>query len=247
MPYNVTDVNGCILPTSPVTLFRKYGDPTFSNIPGTITAISQSAADWPAFLSYVDKDFDAANNAKSEIMKSIVLYGTPFHNYTYYLDRLGLSGQDPSHFEYYTSDFVDEELSDLNSYTVDAFGSTLDSWFNGGAAPSIAYNYVNYDPMQELIAQDLTKIVVSILFVFLYMCFSLRSAFVACCGMLQIFSSFFLTLIIYRFAWPNSDGYGYDYFTLFCGLAMFVILGIGADDIFVYWDTWKASENTAND
>ena len=73
MPYNVTDVNGCILPTSPVTLFRKYGDPTFSNIPGTISLISQSAADWPAFLSYVDKDFDATTNAKSEIMKSIVL------------------------------------------------------------------------------------------------------------------------------------------------------------------------------
>ena len=43
--------------------------------------------------------------------------------------------------------------------------------------------------------------------------------------------------------WPSGDGYGYDYFTLFCGLAMFVIMGIGADDVFVYWDTWVASKN----
>ncbi|GMH91461.1 hypothetical protein TrVE_jg11541 [Triparma verrucosa] len=240
--YNITDPNGCLLPNSPVTLFRKYGDPHFENIQATITAISQNANDYPAFLSYVDKDFDLANNLESSVVKSIVLYGTPFQNYTYYMDKLGLGDQDPSHFEYYTEEFIDQELTDLNSYMVDNFESTFEDLFNDGNTPSIAYNYVKYDPMQELVAQDLAKIVISISFVFCYMWFSLGSFFVTCCGMLQIFSSFFYTLLIYRFLWPNPDGYGYDYFTLFCGLAMFVILGIGADDIFVYWDTWQASE-----
>ncbi|GMH67833.1 hypothetical protein TL16_g04782 [Triparma laevis f. inornata] len=232
IPYNITDPNGCLLPNSPVTLFRKYGDPTFSNIQTTITAISQNSNDWPAFLSYVDKDFDLSTNVASSVVKSIVLYGTPFHNYTYYMDKLGLHDQDASHFEYYTEDFIDKELTNLNSYMVDNFGSTFDDLFNEGNTPSIAYNYVKYDPMQELVAQDLAKIVISICFVFCYMWFSLGSFFVTCCGMLQIFSSFFYTLLIYRFLWPSPDGYGYDYFTLFCGLAMFVILGIGVISFF---------------
>ena len=63
-----------------------------------------------------------------------------------------------------------------------------------------------------------------------------------CCGMFQILCSFFGANLVYRYMWPTRDGYGHDYFTLFCGLAMFVIMGIGADDVFVYWDTWVASK-----
>ena len=115
---------------------------------------------------------DLANNLESSVVKSIVLYGTPFQNYTYYMDKLGLGDQDPSHFEYYTEEFIDQELTDLNSYMVDNFESTFEDLFNDGNTPSIAYNYVKYDPMQELVAQDLAKIVISISFVFCYMWFS---------------------------------------------------------------------------
>jgi len=95
--------------------------------------------------------------------------------------------------------------------------------------------------MQDLVNSDLSKIVISILFIFFYMWFNLGSFFIAAAGMSQILSAFFTANLIYRFLWPSEDGYGYEYFTLFCGLAMFVIMGIGADDIFVYYDTWKAS------
>jgi len=85
---NVTDTNGCLLPNSPATLFSKYGDPEFENIPTTLNVIMNSP-DSASFLSYVDKDFDISSNPSSPLLKSLVLYGTPFHNVTYYMKELG--------------------------------------------------------------------------------------------------------------------------------------------------------------
>ncbi|KAH8095245.1 hypothetical protein JL720_2530 [Aureococcus anophagefferens] len=60
-------------------------------------------------------------------------------------------------------------------------------------------------------------------------------------SMFQIFCSFFGANLLYRYFWPTAFGFGYRYFTIFCALSLFIIMGIGADDIFVYWDVWQAS------
>ena len=52
---------------------------------------------------------------------------------------------------------------------------------------------------------------------------------------------FFYTNLIFHYLWPNPDGIGYDYFNVFCALAIFIIIGIGADDIFVFNDIWIES------
>jgi predicted RND superfamily exporter protein len=70
----------------------------------------------------------------------------------------------------------------------------------------------------------------------------LGTFFLAACAMAQILSAFFTANVIYRFLWPSSDGFGFEFFTLFCGLAMFVIMGIGADNVFVYYGTWTGSK-----
>jgi hypothetical protein len=235
---DVTDPNGCILPNSPASLFAKYGDPEFDDIEGTIAKIN-ATPDYASLVSYLDKDF-SMDNKVSPLLKTIIFYGTPVHNSTYYMERLGLKHQDPNHFDYYVAEFIDEELTDINKYMT-TFQPTLEKWYNDGNTPLTAYSFVLYNPMQDLVRADLSKIIVSILFVASYMWFSLGSFFMTFIGLTQIFCSFFGANLIYRFVWPSSDGYGYEYFTLFCGLAMFVIIGIGADDVFVYWDTWQAS------
>ena len=73
------------------------------------------------------------------------------------------------------------------------------------------------------------------------MWFYTGSLYITSMGMFQIFMSFFGANLLYRYCWPNEDGLGYNYFTLFCALSLFIIMGIGADDIFVYWDTWNGS------
>ena len=57
---------------------------------------------------------------------------------------------------------------------------------------------------------DLALIAVSIFLVWSYMALYTGSLFIACFGMLQIFTSFAGANLLYRYAWPTQDGLGYN-------------------------------------
>ena len=61
----------------------------------------------------------------------------------------------------------------------------------------------------------------------------LRSFFLSSCSMLNILLSYFVTLVIYRGVCRV------DFFSSIHLLSVFVVLGIAADDVFVYTDAWK--------
>jgi len=119
-------------------LFAKYGDPDFDDIPGTIAVIAQTS-DYAAFKAALDSDFDPATNPKSELMKTLIFYGTPIFNSSYYLAKLGLSHQDPFHFDYYTQDFITDETDELNLYMIDKFEPFLDKEFNVSGCTNSAF------------------------------------------------------------------------------------------------------------
>ena len=96
--------------------------------------ISQTS-DFAAFKAALDSDFDPVTNPKSELMKTNILYGTPFFNSSYYLAKLGLSHQDPFHFDYYTQDFITDETDELNQYMTDKFEPFLEKEFNVSPPP----------------------------------------------------------------------------------------------------------------
>ncbi|KAK3092687.1 hypothetical protein FSP39_005902 [Pinctada imbricata] len=77
----------------------------------------------------------------------------------------------------------------------------------------------------------------SFLFIFVFMWFQTASFFITFFGILSIITSYLLTNLIYRYA------FGFEYFGFFHIIAMFIILGIGADDVFVFYDTWRLSGN----
>ena len=91
----------------------------------------------------------------------------------------------------------------------------MDSNFAGVSGPGssviASYLYVGYNPMQDLVYEDISKIAVSVVFVFFYMWFSTGSFFITCCGLFQIFTSFAGANLVYRFMWPSADGFGYEY------------------------------------
>lgn len=66
--------------------------------------------------------------------------------------------------------------------------------------------------------------------VLLYMTFHLSSCFLSCGAMLQILLSFLLAYFFYGVL------FGIDYLDFFSVLIIFVLLGIGADDVFVFTD-----------
>jgi len=74
--------------------------------------------------------------------------------------------------------------------------------------------------------------------VFFYMWFHLQSLFLAFCGMFfEIGMSFPLGFFIFRFITQVT------FFDTTLTLAIFIVLGIGADDLFVFMDQWVQSVN----
>eukprot|EP01043_Picozoa_sp_COSAG02_P043221 COSAG02_NODE_3746_length_6295_cov_35.811653_2_plen_1379_part_00 len=92
----------------------------------------------------------------------------------------------------------------------------------------------------KFVFKDLYWALFSFLLIFIYIAVVTNSIYLATLGMTHIFLSFFCTYAIYKTAIHWLAGVGWFPFLLWLGL--FVICGIGADDIFVYVDAWRQSQ-----
>ena len=86
---------------------------------------------------------------------------------------------------------------------------------------------------EELLMNDMFFAIFSLLFVFSFIWYHLSSFFMAGMTMLMIVLSFPITYTIYGgvFMIPFND-------TLI-QLSIFIVLGIAADDVFVFCDAWR--------
>ena len=96
----------------------------------------------------------------------------------------------------------------------------------------ISTNLLIYDIILQS-SKDLLFAVGSIAFIFCFMVFHTRCLFVSGLAVMSILTSFIGTNIIYRCI------IDFQYFGLFHIITMFIILGIGADDLFVFYDAWR--------
>ena len=87
----------------------------------------------------------------------------------------------------------------------------------------------------RVIASDLAWTIGSIGAVWLYVAVNTQSFFIAFVGMFEILISFPIALVIYRLI------FRIEYVGNITGLSIFILLGIGADDIFVYFDAYRQS------
>ncbi|KAL5008655.1 hypothetical protein ScPMuIL_014236 [Solemya velum] len=90
----------------------------------------------------------------------------------------------------------------------------------------------NWDVLRQALT-DMKLAIGSFLFIYVFMILQTASIWIASWGLFSIISSFFFTNLVYRFV------LGYNYFGFFHIISIFIILGIGADDIFVFYDTWR--------
>ncbi|XP_059145581.1 protein dispatched homolog 3-like, partial [Physella acuta] len=91
-----------------------------------------------------------------------------------------------------------------------------------------------HDIFQQVI-YDLLLAVGSFLFIFIFMLIQTNSLFLTSLSIASILTSFLGTNLVYRIILD------YKYFGIFHVLSIFIILGIGADNIFVFNDTWRAT------
>lgn len=240
-PFSPANEFGCQKPFSPVYMFEKYGDPYFDDIPGTLAKIEESTVDWLAFTDMLHKDFNS-NNRRSKIMTSTTYVGTPRHEVEFYVkdpERLALI-ENGNAVRYYDKKHEEREADHIEHWVVENLGDWFQKRFEDTPL-RILFAYDGYDPVSDIVIEDLSLLIVALIIVILYMWIYTGSLFITTMGIFQILMSFFGANLLYRYIWPTEQGFGYDYFTLFCALSLFIIVGIGADDIFVYFDTWQGS------
>lgn len=91
----------------------------------------------------------------------------------------------------------------------------------------------------RVISSDLAWAIGSIAGVWLFMVFNTGSVFIATVGMFEILASFPIAILIYRYVFRIG------YLGSIQALSIFICLGIGADDVFVYWDAFRQSAQRA--
>lgn len=92
--------------------------------------------------------------------------------------------------------------------------------------------YLYFDYLKIQVVKDLLLAVGSFIFIFCFLWFQTKSLFIAVAGIYGIVTNFCGANLVYRYI------FDYRYFGVFHVLAIFIILGIGVDDIFVFNDAW---------
>mmetsp|Transcript_9382 Transcript_9382/g.30599 ORF Transcript_9382/g.30599 Transcript_9382/m.30599 type:complete len:569 (-) Transcript_9382:537-2243(-) len=95
--------------------------------------------------------------------------------------------------------------------------------------------FVENAQFMDAVNADFMWALASIVFVWVWICLHTNSFVVGCVSMLQIIFSLPLAAFFYRVILQIK------YLQIMQQLVIFVILGIGADDVFVYTDAWKQS------
>ena len=87
-----------------------------------------------------------------------------------------------------------------------------------------------------MVSTDFIMVPIAILFVWAYMAFHIGAVPLASFGMLMIILSLPTAMIFYC---PFIR-----YFSTLHNLAVFIVLGVGADDVFVFTDAWRRTNPT---
>ena len=225
------DFNGvCEMPSSLVRYFDGtyadvdpiFNDTTFSNVIGVLHAANTFNQTKKQFQHYLGKNAVITNEtATSDITKSMLMLGYPLEGYANITDR------------------EDDQADDVKKFTLDEWEPIAKKFYEDKVG-DMEYYYTSLYMIIAVITKqvilDQTLAVGSITFIFVFMVIQTGSFWVTCWSMLSILTGFCTTALVYRFI------IDFRYFGVFHVLAVFIVLGIGADDIFVFFDTWKESE-----
>ncbi|XP_055880253.1 protein dispatched homolog 3-like isoform X1 [Biomphalaria glabrata] len=217
---------GCSKPSSLIRFFDgsfhpSLNDPTFSNISGILyTALNIPLLNRTLQALVGTEAVITPTEASTTITRTLFFTGLPLEGYNL------------------TTDSVSDQMTLIQTFLVDNFRSRLyellDDGLNGMTVNFIARQLLMHDIFDQVI-YDLLLAVGSFLFIFIFMLVQTNSLFLTSFSIFSILTSFLGANIVYRVILD------YRYFGIFHVLSIFIILGIGADNIFVFNDTWRAT------
>ena len=206
---------------SKVSIDGVFNDNTFDDITNVLYKAKTHDLTSQDFQDYIHIDSEITQEKSiSEITKIRIPFGGPLAGYANLTDR------------------EDDQLEKVKDYINDKLYSKLDKWNSDGVG-EMNFFYLATQIFGDLILKhvlvDLLLAFAGLIIVFIIMCIQTRSLWITGWALFSVLTGFFIAILIYRFI------FDYRYVGIFHVLAIFIILGIGADDVFVFYDTWKQS------
>ena len=196
---------------SPLPLF---GDANEQNIIDEIVGNLVKEANYKSFLL----EGTTVESPQSQMTRSFYTMAAPI-NY------------DGRRYRDKTQDFIEQEdiyseefAVDVYYWGTDSIGEDVEVYVGGLALIKIALNHI--------LQSDLNYAILSIILVWIYCTIHLKSLFISTGGMLQILFVFPFSLFIYR------EIYQIKQYSALQMLIIFLLLGISADNFFVFHDAW---------
>ncbi|XP_071961979.1 protein dispatched homolog 1-like [Antedon mediterranea] len=192
-------------------------DPDYDNIPQTLETVQGIPTLAAGLQFFLGKNYvidGLKNTASSDITRISIDFGSPLED-----------GGD-----------IDKIIQEhqFDSYA----GFLKDHFENGLGSMEVSYqseSLFTYEINLQVI-KDMSLVIGSFVFIYIFMVIQVGSFWITSFSIMSVFTSFLGANIIYRVI------FDYRYFGIFHVLAIFIILGIGADDVFVLMDTWKQTK-----
>lgn len=224
------DSGKCKAPTSITRFFDGtykmfhpfLNDPDFENIPRVLNTAKDINHTRVILDFHLSKDAVITPSiAKSSYTRSFLTLGFPFKGFRS------------------VSDSPDEQFNFSQEYSGRAFSEKLAKLYKSGIGNlNFYYNLRSlfFEATSKQVIADLLLVFGSFAFIFIFMLFQTHSLWITGWALFSIIASFFSANMIYRIV------FDFRYIGIFHVLSIFIILGIGADDVFVFYDTWRSSQ-----
>lgn len=216
----------CLKPLSVLRFFDgsyglAFGDANFSDVAGTLYRASLIPQLNQILQFHLGKEGEVtASQTQSSVTRTLFYFGYP------------LTGHD------LRADNRTRQLETIRAFQVNHFLDILQSTSDNGAGDMEFLFFsvqILTDSLLNQVVKDMLLAVGSFSFIFLFMLAMTGSLFLTSLGIFSIVSSFFIANLLYRFVFQ------YRYFGIFHVLSIFIILGVGSDNVFVFVDTWRAT------
>ena len=198
-----------------------FDDRNFNNIVGVLNEAFTNPKTKRSMEEYMGKNARIEPGlAQSEITRVTIQFGIPIKGYNN------------------ASDDDDKQFEEMGNYMKDNWLSDLDKLYGKGVGQMNFYFLATQligAIIGQFIMMDLMLAMAGLVFVFIIVAIQTRSLWITSWAVFSILSSFFTAILVYRLV------FDFRYVGIFHVLAIFIILGIGADDVFVFFDTWKHS------
>ena len=188
---------------------------------------------------YFDKGF-SPENPTTKFSRAFMQFGGPmpeYRNREEGVDRqTGVNAQQQKMVDWFMEDKGNPSKQSIRiEFSDKSDADEPDERTGGQVEVTYLLSILLFDEIIALVVGDVLLAVISFAVVGFYMWFQTGSLWIATFGMLEICMSLPIAMWVYTYI------FGIEYFDTICALALYIVMAIGADDVFIWFDAYKQS------